>query len=203
MQEVMPLESFKGSEKGEFMSVSGIVNYSYANAYQNVNHITNKKSQNVNGFSNVEIFSAIASQYTDDGDLEKSVASKVDYDEKAFQYVAPNAPDEVKEAWMEAAKETGANGLGMAQNGMLTHISAMMVNRVENWINGIENDGDVLGDSVTSALESAKQALYDLDNPLEPVSKRSLAVQQEIMKERKFYQTFINKNKLETMQEHL
>jgi hypothetical protein len=183
------------------MSISGIGNYSYANAYQNVNCITNQKSQNVNDFSNVEIFSTIESQYTDVGDVEKSVASKVDYDEKAFEYVAPNAPDEVKEAWMEAAKETGANGLGMAQNGMLTHISAMMVNRVENWINGIENDGDVLGDSVTSALESAKQALYDLDNPLEPVSKRSLAVQQEIMKERKFYQTFINK--LETMQEHL
>jgi hypothetical protein len=183
--------------KGEFMSISGIENYSCANVYQNVNRTTNQKSQNVNDFSNVEIFSAIASQYTDDGDVENSV----DYDEKAFEYVAPNAPDEVKEAWMEAAKETGANGLGMAQNGMLTHISAMMVNRVENWMNGIENDGDILGKSVTSALESAKQALYDLDNPLEPVGKRSLAVQQEIMKERKFYQAFISK--LETMQEHL
>jgi hypothetical protein len=82
---------------------------------------------------------------------------------------------------------------------MLTHISAMMVNRAENWMNGIENDADVLGDSVTSALESAKKALYDLDNPLEPVSKRSLAVQQEIMKEREFYQAFISK--LETLQD--
>jgi hypothetical protein len=46
---------------------------------------------------------------------------------------------------------------------------------------------------------AAKQALYDLDNPLEPVTKRSLAVQHEIMKERGFYQAFISK--LETLQD--
>jgi hypothetical protein len=55
---------------------------------------------------------------------------------------------------MEAAKETGTNGMGMAQNGMLTHISA--------------------------------------DGPLELVTKCNLAVQQEIMKERGFYQRIRN-----------
>lgn len=124
--------------------------------------------------------------------IEKS-ANKVDFDEKSFEYMAPNAPEEVKKAWMEAAKETGTNGMGMAPNGMLTHISAMMVNRAVNWMNGEENNADVLGNSVGSALEAARQALYNLDNPLEPLSKRSLEVQQEILKERNFYQSFIDK----------
>jgi hypothetical protein len=171
----------RGAAERRIMSISGIGNYNYANGY------AVKNSSNETG-----------SQFVDTV-AEKSVASKVDYDEKAFDYVAPNAPEKVKEAWMEAAKEMGTNGMGMAQNGMLTHISAMMVNRAENWMNGIENHEDILGDSVESALESAKQALYDLDNPLEPVTKRSLAVQQEIMKEREFYQAFISK--LETLQD--
>lgn len=123
----------------------------------------------------------------------EKAAGKVDFDEKSFEYMAPNAPEEVKKAWMEAAKETGANGMGMASNGMLTHISAMLVNRAVNWMNGEENNSDVLGNSVESALEAARQALYNLDNPLEPVSKRSLEVQQEILKERNFYQAFIDK----------
>jgi hypothetical protein len=71
------------------MSISGIGNYNYANGYEI------KKFSNGTGSQFVDIVA------------EKSVASKVDYDEKAFEYVAPNAPEEVKEAWMEAAKETG------------------------------------------------------------------------------------------------
>ena len=37
----------------------------------------------------------------------------------------------------EAAKEVNANGLGIWGNGMLSHISQMMVQRAENWMNGI------------------------------------------------------------------
>lgn len=42
-----------------------------------------------------------------------------DYNEKAFESLAPNAPEEVRNAWMEAARETGVNGMGQLQNGML------------------------------------------------------------------------------------
>lgn len=42
---------------------------------------------------------------------------KTDYDEKALESVGANAPEEVKQAWMEAAKEISANGLGMKKNG--------------------------------------------------------------------------------------
>lgn len=34
-------------------------------------------------------------------------------DEKAFAMIGPNAPQDVKDAWMEAAKEVNANGLGI------------------------------------------------------------------------------------------
>ena len=40
--------------------------------------------------------------------------------------IGPNAPQEVKDAWMEAAKEVNANGLGIKKNGMLSHISQML-----------------------------------------------------------------------------
>ena len=52
-----------------------------------------------------------------------------DFNEKAFDMIGPNAPQEVKDAWMEAAKEVNANGMGIKKNGMLSHISQMMVQK--------------------------------------------------------------------------
>ena len=40
----------------------------------------------------------------------------VDFNEKAFDMIGPNAPQDVKDAWMEAAKEVNANGLGIKKN---------------------------------------------------------------------------------------
>ena len=62
----------------------------------------------------------------------------VDFNEKAFDMIGPNAPQEVKDAWMEAAKEVNANGLGIKKNGMLSHISQMMVQRLNKQLNGEE-----------------------------------------------------------------
>ncbi|MDE7286166.1 MAG: hypothetical protein K2N55_04905, partial [Lachnospiraceae bacterium] len=103
------------------------------------------------------------------------------------------APEEVKLAWMEAAKEAGVNGLGMSENGMLTHLSKMMVQRVENWMNGIDRTNDILGDTVQSAIRATQQALYDLDHPLSPESLKSIEVQGLLVKERAFYQLFLDK----------
>ena len=118
---------------------------------------------------------------------------KTDYDEKAFDMVGPNAPKEVKDAWMDGAKEIGVNGLGMSGNGMLTHLSQMMVQRAENWMNGIGETNDILGSTVQSAISAAKQALYDLDHPLSPDSVKSIEVQRQQVKERAFYQLFLDK----------
>ena len=43
--------------------------------------------------------------------------------------VGPNAPQEVKDAWMDAAKEVNANGMGIRGNGMMSHISQMRFSR--------------------------------------------------------------------------
>ena len=53
-----------------------------------------------------------------------------DQDEKAFEMVGWDAPQEVKNAWMDAAKEVNANGMGIRGSGMMSHIPQMMV--IEN-----------------------------------------------------------------------
>ena len=44
-----------------------------------------------------------------------------DFNEKAFDMISPNAPQDVKDAWMEAAKEVNANGMGIKKNGMFMY----------------------------------------------------------------------------------
>ena len=77
-----------------------------------------------------------------------------DFNEKAFDMIGPNAPQEVKDAWIEAAKEEG----------------------------DVDNI-DILGNTTESAIQATKQALYNLDHPLEDVPK-SIEVQRACMKER-------------------
>lgn len=126
--------------------------------------------------------------------MEKKAAQNhtADYDEKAFEMVAPNAPQEVKDAWMEAAKEVNANGIGIRENGMMSHISQMMVQRLTKMFKGETEIVDVLGNTVESAIRATKQALYDLDHPLAP-SYRSIEAEQARIKEREFYVAFLEK----------
>ena len=55
-----------------------------------------------------------------------------DFNEKAFDMIGPNAPQDVKDAWMEAAKEVNANGMGIKKNGMLSHISQISISSLVN-----------------------------------------------------------------------
>lgn len=123
---------------------------------------------------------------------QEEAIKKSDYNEKAFFSVGANAPESVKKAWLEAANETGANGLGMLQNGMLGHISQMTVHRFYAWHNN-ENCSDILGNTVESAIKATEKALYDLDNPLDPNEKKSIEVQKLRMQERQFYTAFLDK----------
>lgn len=124
---------------------------------------------------------------------KKTVENPIDYEEKLLESIAPNAPEEVKTAWKEASKEVGINGMGMKKNGMLSHISQMLVQQVINEHNGNPNPKDVLGNSVESAWQAAKKALYALENPLAPINQRKLEVQESIKKEKEFYQAFITR----------
>ena len=50
---------------------------------------------------------------------------EADFDEKAFDMIGPNAPQDVN-----------ANGMGIKKNGMLSHISQMMVQRLNKQLRG-------------------------------------------------------------------
>ena len=117
-----------------------------------------------------------------------------DFNEKAFDMIGPNAPQDVKDAWMETAKEVNANGMGIKKNGMLSHISQMMVQRLNKQLKG-DGDADnidILGNTTESAIQATSRALYDLDHPREYVPK-SIEVQRACMKEREVYVAFLEK----------
>ena len=67
--------------------------------------------------------------------------AEADFDEKAFDMIGPNTPRDVKDAWMEAAKDVNANGMGIKKNGMLSHISQMMVQRLNKQLKGDRHVG--------------------------------------------------------------
>jgi hypothetical protein len=124
---------------------------------------------------------------------EKAEQNKADdYDEKAFEMVGPNAPQDVKDAWMDAVKEVNANGMGIRGNGMMSHISQMMVQRLNKMLKGDAENFDILGNSVESAIQATKQALCDLEHPI-VYTPRSIEVQQARIKEGEFYKAFLEK----------
>ncbi len=118
-------------------------------------------------------------------------SKETEYAEKAFASVGSKAPEEVKRAWMDAAKETGVNGLGIGSDGMITHISQMMTQRLKRSLTGGGDTNDILGNSVSSAIRAAKEALHDLEYPRSPDHNNSIEVQRQRMKERAFYQAFL------------
>ena len=124
---------------------------------------------------------------------EKAAQDKTtDYDEKAFDMVGPNAPQDVKDAWVEAAKEVSANGLGIRGNGMMSHISQMMIQRLNKILKGETENIDILGNTVQSAIKATEQALYDLDHPRAP-AYRTIEAEHARIKEREFYAAFLEK----------
>lgn len=124
---------------------------------------------------------------------EKAAQGKAaDQDEKAFEMVGRGAPQEVKDAWMDAAKEVNANGMGIRGNGMMSHISQMMVQRLNKQLRGETENFDILGNTVESAIQATKQALYDLEHPV-VYTPRSIEVQQARIKEGEFYRAFLKK----------
>ena len=159
------------------MSINGISAGYYPTAYTNTN---TPKSTETASFA--------------DTIVEKAETANVrDYDEVAFENVGLNAPQSVKDAWMEAAKETGANGLGITGNGII--VTEMFVQQFLNWYWGGKEGRayDVLGSSVESAIQAAQQALYNFDHPLEPNKVMSIEERQYHMKERAFYEAFLDK----------
>ena len=120
--------------------------------------------------------------------------SETDFEERVLQSAGPNAPQSVKDAWMETVKEVGVNGLGETKNGR-THITQMYIQQAIANYYGLLHSNDILGNSVESAIRATQKALYDFDHPLEPGKVISMEEQQARMKEREFYTVFLEKLK--------
>lgn len=132
-------------------------------------------------------------QYVAEKDEEQlQSVSAADFEERVLQNAGPNAPQSVKDAWMETTKEIGLNGLGETKNGR-THITQMYIQQAIANYWGTLNSANILGDSVESAIRATQKALYDFDHPLEPNKVRSIEEQQARVKERQFYVSFLEK----------
>ena len=75
---------------------------------------------------------------------------------------------------------------------MMSHISQMMVQRLNKQLKGETENFDILGSTVESAIQATKEALYDLEHP-RVYTPRSIEVQQARIKEGEFYRAFLEK----------
>lgn len=118
----------------------------------------------------------------------------VNFYKNAKNTLGKEAPEEVMQAWIESALEVGQDGFGMVGNGMLTHISQMMIKRLNNLMkNSVEESKGILGNSVESAIMVTEQALYALEHPVLNNNLNNDETEQQIEKEKYFYNVFLNK----------
>lgn len=152
----------------------------------------NKGKRNIAG-STKRSFSDVASikaKEVESGEGSKTTSAVLDS-------IGSQAPDEVKQAWMEAEKETGAfftvGGHYVTADGKHAYMTQMGVERGIRWYWGEANQDDLLGSSVESAIRAVNKWIYDVDHPLAGSPARSEEERQLIMKEREFYEVFLNK----------
>lgn len=138
-------------------------------------------------FSDVAV---MKTKEADNGEVRKKTSAILDA-------IGSKAPDEVKQAWMEAEEETGAFftvfGLYISKDGKHAHMTQMGIDRFVRWYRGEFNENDLLGNSVESAIKAVNKWIYDVDHPLAGSPARSGEDQQLIMKEREFYEVFLDK----------
>lgn len=93
--------------------------------------------------------------------------------------LGPSAPNEVKDAWNKAEKESGINGYGMDSGGKLTCLTKLFAMSMVSAYNG--GGRDILGDTVYSAKTAVQKALDRLGIPQNSEEK----------KEKFFYEAFL------------
>lgn len=81
---------------------------------------------------------------------------------------------------------------GIRGSGMMSHISRIMVRRLNKQLKGETENFDILGSTVESAIQATKKALYDLEHPI-VYTPRSIEVQRARIKEGEFYRVFLEK----------
>ncbi len=110
--------------------------------------------------------------------------------------IGEHAPEEVKQAFLEAEKETGGivtvYGLWISNDGKQSYMTQMGVERFVRWYNGDYNYTDLLGTSVGSAISAVKRWIYEVDHPLggQPAGMEEKKLMEM---ERAFYVSFLDK----------
>lgn len=167
------------------MQISNHYNVSYNNFVKK--DIQNTGADTKSSFSDAV---AVKTAEVDSNEVRKKTSAVLDA-------VGSQASDEVKNAWMEAEEETGAFftvfGLYITSDGKHAHMTQMGIDRFVRWYRGEINPDDLLGSSVESAIKAVNKWMYDLDHPLAGQTARSMEERQLIMKEREFYEVFLNK----------
>lgn len=98
-----------------------------------------------------------------------------------------NLPESVRQAWENAAKATGTDGLGVDENAVLQYPSEFMKQYMYAVLKG--EGTKICGDTAESVLEFAKTALAHLEDEYQP--KYSAGMQTLKDKEKLFYQNLI------------
>lgn len=122
---------------------------------------------------------------TQAGDSFQEVAQKASGQARQFnsfyQDLAPNATDQVKEAWKKAEQEAGTNGFAIGPDGMLTQITELMALSVEKELQ--TGSRDILGATNSSARQAVQEALKRLT--INGIKNN------EELKEKVFYESFL------------
>lgn len=140
-------------------------------------------------------FADMVNQKAAEADKEgKSVTTS-----RVLDSIAQNAPDEVKQAFLEAEKETGGCltvfGLWISNDGKQSYMTQMGIERFVRWYHGDYNQSDLLGTSVESAIRAVNKWIYDLEHPLAGQQPSSMEERKLIAIERAFYESFLDKLK--------
>lgn len=106
-----------------------------------------------------------------------------------LKYQELELPQEVKDAWFETVGEQK----DMQESDFYAQVSSGMRRRVKELLSGENRQADTWEESVSAALNAAKDALQDLEYNLVPELKKDADIQEEIRKQRAFYQAFIDK----------
>lgn len=138
-------------------------------------------------------FAEIASQKVAEAD-NKVVQEKTS---AVLDLIGAHAPDVVKQAYLEAEKETGghiaAGGLWISNDGKHAHMTQMGVQIAIKWAKGELDQADFLGNSVESAISAIEKWIYDVDHPLAGQPAKSIEQQRLVEMERAFYKSFLDK----------
>lgn len=122
---------------------------------------------------------------TQAGDSFQAVAQKASDQARQlnsfYQHHAPNATDQVKEAWKKAEQEAGTNGFAIEPDGKLTQITELMALSVEKELQ--TGNGDILGSTNSSARQAVQEALKRLN--INGIKNN------EELKEKVFYESFL------------